>query len=152
MITAFVMYLPFYVGFDSQAGGIIPNFMYPDTRCADLGDVGYVVHPALCLFDLFLAKQEHLQIGARACLPRSDFVLVLLGAMFAIGFLAWKFKPDLVQSILEVAMPRRWWVHRSQYDASIDIYRWLAYIAGFVDPHASRFYFDLRTAPRHLFY
>ncbi|HLO18612.1 MAG TPA: DUF2298 domain-containing protein, partial [Anaerolineales bacterium] len=34
-ITAFVMYIPFYVGFDSQAGGILPNFMWP-TRGAHL--------------------------------------------------------------------------------------------------------------------
>ena len=28
-ILAILMYLPFYVGFSSQAGGVLPNFMYP---------------------------------------------------------------------------------------------------------------------------
>lgn len=28
-ILSLILYLPFYIGFSSQAGGIIPNFMYP---------------------------------------------------------------------------------------------------------------------------
>ncbi len=35
VVTAFLMYLPFFVGFDSQAGGIVPNFMFV-TRGAHL--------------------------------------------------------------------------------------------------------------------
>ncbi|HEY3475093.1 MAG TPA: DUF2298 domain-containing protein, partial [Anaerolineales bacterium] len=35
VVTAFLMYLPFYLGFDSQLGGVLPSFMYP-TRGAHL--------------------------------------------------------------------------------------------------------------------
>ena len=58
------MYLPFYIGFDSQAGGLTPNFMYPTARRAIVGNVGHSVHSAVCIFDLLVADQN---AGTLAC-------------------------------------------------------------------------------------
>ncbi len=48
-IFSVLLYLPFYLGFSSQAGGLLPNFMYPHARHAFVGNVGHTSHPHLCI-------------------------------------------------------------------------------------------------------
>ena len=99
-ITAFVMYLPFYIGFDSQAGGLTPNFMYP-TRGAHLWVMWGTLFIPLFAFLVYLWRNgapAHWRTGIFTVL---GILLTLLVAMFVIGFLALRLKPDLVNPILQ---------------------------------------------------
>ena len=73
VLTAFVMYLPFYIGFDSQAGGITAELHVPNAWRAFLGDVGHAVHSSLCVSDLSMAKWQGQSIGVQGFLQRSAF-------------------------------------------------------------------------------
>ena len=100
MVTAYVLYFPFFMGFDSQAGGVVPNFMFP-TRGAQL----WVMWGTL--FVLLLAYILHLW---RSGLPADwrlgiftalGLVMFLLAAMFVIGFVGLNLRPEQVLPILE---------------------------------------------------
>jgi len=100
VITAFVMYLPFYIGFDSQAGGLTPNFMYP-TRGAHLWVMwGTLFIPpfAYLIYLWRTGAPAHWRAGIFTTL---GILIVLIVAMFVLGFLALKLKPELVMPILE---------------------------------------------------
>jgi len=100
VITAFVMYLPFYIGFDSQAGGLTPNFMYP-TRGAHLWVMWGTLFIPLFAYLIYLWRTKtpaHWRAGIFTSL---GVLIVLVAAMFVLGFLALKLKPDLVMPILE---------------------------------------------------
>ncbi|MCI0554357.1 MAG: DUF2298 domain-containing protein [Anaerolineae bacterium] len=99
-ITAFVMYLPFYIGFDSQAGGLTPNFMYP-TRGAHLWVMWGTLFIPLFAFLIYLWRSgtpAHWRAGIFGTL---GILLTLLAVMFLIGLLALRLKPDLVDPILQ---------------------------------------------------
>ena len=100
LVTAFVMYLPFFIGFDSQAGGILPSFMYI-TRGAQLWVMWGV---------LFIPIFELLICFARTKLPANwskgvgitlGFLVLLVAVMLGFGFAAYKLKPELIQPILD---------------------------------------------------
>ncbi len=57
-ITAFVIYLPFFVGFDFTSRGHPAEFYVRDTRHASVDHVGHVVRSAFCVSDLFMAEQN----------------------------------------------------------------------------------------------
>ncbi|HLF73113.1 MAG TPA: DUF2298 domain-containing protein [Anaerolineales bacterium] len=99
-ITAFVMYLPFLIGFDSQAGGIVPNFMFP-TRGAQLWVMWATLFIPLFAYLIYQWRRgapAQWHTGLYAAL---GILLVLLAAMFVIGFAALRLKPDLVIPIIE---------------------------------------------------
>jgi YYY domain-containing protein len=100
-VTAFVMYLPFFVGFDSQAGGVLPNFMYP-TRGAHLWVMwGALFIPSFAY--LIYAWRNRAPANWRAgLLTTLGILLVLLVTMFVLGFLALRIKPELVKAVLEL--------------------------------------------------
>ncbi len=99
VVTSLVMYLPFYIGFDSQAGGLIPSFMFP-TRGAQLWVMWGTLFIPLFAF-LFYLQRIHTPANWRTgTLTALCLVLVLLVAMFAIGLFAWLLKPNLVEPIL----------------------------------------------------
>jgi len=99
MITAYVMYLPFFIGFDSQAGGFIPNFMFP-TRGAQLWVMWGTLFVPLFAYLLYLWGKRT-AVNWRAGISSAlGLVVVLLAAMFTLGFLGLKLKPDLVNSIV----------------------------------------------------
>lgn len=100
VVTAFVMYLPFYVGFSSQAGGIIPNFMYP-TRGAQIWVMWGTLFVPLFAYLIYLWRSKTSRDWCTSLFTTLGLLIVLLLAMFVIGFLAWKLKPDLVLSILQ---------------------------------------------------
>ena len=99
MVTAYVMYLPFFIGFDSQAGGLVPNFMFP-TRGAQLWVMWGTLFAFLFAYLLYLLRSgmpANWPVGIFAAL---GLVIFLLAAMFVIGFVALRVAPDLVDSIL----------------------------------------------------
>jgi YYY domain-containing protein len=117
-VTAFLLYVPFYIGFDSQAGGIIPNFMFV-TRGAHLWVMWGTLFLPLFAYLIYLWRSRH-PVNWRAGLVTGiGLVLVLIAGMFLIGFLGMRLKPDLVHGILQgqgrdagtfiaESMARRW--------------------------------------------
>jgi len=99
MITAYVMYLPFFIGFDSQAGGFIPNFMFP-TRGAQLWVMWGTLFVPLFAYLLYLWRNKISANWRAGSFSALGLVVVLLAAMFTLGFLGLKLKPDLVNSIV----------------------------------------------------
>lgn len=99
-ITAFVMYLPFYIGFDSQAGGITPNFMYP-TRGAHLWVMWGTIFIPLFAFLLYLWRSGVPARWRTGIFGTLGILLTLLAAMLVIGFIALRLKPDLINPILQ---------------------------------------------------
>ncbi|HEU0292765.1 MAG TPA: DUF2298 domain-containing protein, partial [Anaerolineales bacterium] len=100
MVTAYVMYLPFFIGFDSQAGGIVPNFMFP-TRGAQLWVMWGTLLVLLFVYVLYLWRSgvpANWRAGTFAAL---GLVLFLLAAMFVIGFVGLRLRPEVVNPILE---------------------------------------------------
>ncbi len=99
-VTAFVMYLPFYIGFDSQAGGPTPNFMYP-TRGAQLWVMWGTIFIPLFIYLIYLWRSRTPAHWRAGIVTSLGILLALLAAMLLIGFLALKLRADLVKSILE---------------------------------------------------
>ncbi|HXD11548.1 MAG TPA: DUF2298 domain-containing protein [Anaerolineales bacterium] len=99
MVTAYVMYLPFFIGFDSQAGGFIPNFMFP-TRGAQLWVMWGTLFVPLFAYLLYLWGKRTSANWRAGIFSALGLVVVLLAAMFTLGFLGLKLKPDLVNSIV----------------------------------------------------
>jgi len=118
MVTAYVMYLPFFIGFDSQAGGIVPSFMFP-TRGAHLWVMWGTLFIPLFAFLIYLWRKgtpANWRMGSYTVI---GLVLGLLALMFGIGLVALKIKPDLINPILAAqgldvstfvtsSMARRW--------------------------------------------
>src|SRR5688500_2845147 len=100
LATAFLMYLPFYIGFDSQAGGLTPNFMYP-TRGVQLWIMWGTLFIPLFAYLIYLWRTKTPAHWRAGILTTLGILIVLIMAMFALGFLALRLKPELVMPILE---------------------------------------------------
>lgn len=98
MITAYLMYLPFFIGFDSQAGGLVPNFMFP-TRGAQLWVMWGTLLVSLFAYLVSLTR-DHSANWRAGIFSALGVVLVLLAVMFALGFVGLKLKPDLIEPIV----------------------------------------------------
>ena len=85
VVTAFVMYLPFYIGFDSQLGGIMPNFMYP-TRGAQLWVMWGTLFIPLFAYLIYLWRSGTPANWRAGIFTTLGILIVLLLAMFVIGF------------------------------------------------------------------
>jgi uncharacterized membrane protein len=94
------MYLPFYIGFDSQLGGILPSFMYP-TRGAQLWVMWGTLFVVLFAFLIYLWRSREPADWRNSLFTGLGIVGVLLLAMIVLGLVAWRLKPDLVQPILD---------------------------------------------------
>jgi len=99
-ITAFVMYLPFYVGFDSQASGILPNFMYP-TRGAHLWVMWGVLFIPLFAYLIYLWRGKADANWRAGFFTALGIVIVLLVAMFVVGLIALRLKPELIMPVIQ---------------------------------------------------
>ncbi len=99
LVVAYVMYLPFFIGFDSQAGGILPSFMYP-TRGAQLWVMwGTLFIP---LFAFLLYRRVNGSANWSAGLKVSfGIVFVLFLAMFAAGVVALFARPEFINPLIE---------------------------------------------------
>jgi YYY domain-containing protein len=100
VITAFLMYLPFYIGFDSQLGGVIPNFMFV-TRGAQLWVMWGTLFIPLFAFLIYLWRNGAPANWRAGLVTSLGIVVALLLAMFALGFIALRLKPDLVLPLVQ---------------------------------------------------
>ena len=100
VVTAYLMYLPFYIGFDSQLGGVIPNFMFA-TRGAHLWVMWGTLFIPLFAFLIYLWRNGMPADWRRSLFAALGTVLVLLLAMFAVGFIALRLRPELVEPIIQ---------------------------------------------------
>ncbi|HUE99122.1 MAG TPA: DUF2298 domain-containing protein [Anaerolineales bacterium] len=98
--TAFVMYLPFYIGFDSQLGGVLPSFMYP-TRGAQLWVMWGTLFLPLFAYLAYLWRNRTPADWRTSLFTVLGVLIVLIIAMFTIGLMALRFKPDIVLPLLE---------------------------------------------------
>lgn len=94
LVVAYVLYLPFFIGFDSQAGGILPSFMYP-TRGAQLWVMWGTLFIPLFAFLLYrrVNGSANWRVGMKASF---GIVFVLFLAMFTVGAVALFARPDLI--------------------------------------------------------
>lgn len=82
-ITAFVLYLPFYLGFSSQLGGVLPNLVYP-TRGAHLWVMFGTLWLPLCAYLLYLWRDGRARAKWRSALALS---LGLVTSLWAFSWL-----------------------------------------------------------------
>ncbi|HEX6268858.1 MAG TPA: DUF2298 domain-containing protein [Anaerolineales bacterium] len=99
-ITAFLMYLPFYIGFNSQAGGIVPNFMFP-TRGAHIWVMWGTLFVPLLAYLIYRWRSDQPADWRAGIFTSLGILLVLILVMFALGLVALRLRPDLVMPILE---------------------------------------------------
>ncbi len=100
VVVAFLMYLPFYVGFDSQAGGILPNFMYP-TRGVHLWVMWGTLFIPLFAYLIYLWQNKTSSNWRAGILTSLGIVALLLAAIFIVGLMALKLKPDLILPVIQ---------------------------------------------------
>jgi YYY domain-containing protein len=100
VVAAFLMYLPFFVGFSSQVGGIIPNFMFV-TRGAYLWVMWGTLFIPLFAYLIYLWRTHEPADWRTSIFTVLGLLVFLIAAMFFVGFIAWKLKPDLVNGILQ---------------------------------------------------
>ena len=99
-VLAFLMYLPFYIGFDSQLGGILPSFMYP-TRGAQLWVMWGTLLIPLFAYLIYLWRSKTPADWRAGGWTAGGILIFLLMSMFALGFLALRLRPEIVQPLLE---------------------------------------------------
>jgi YYY domain-containing protein len=101
-ILSFLLYLPFYVGFSSQLGGILPNLVYP-TRGAHLWVMMGTLLLPLFAFLIYLWRAEKLRGKWGLALGFSlSLVLSLWGASWLLGMTVRLVDPDLVAMFLQM--------------------------------------------------
>ncbi|HJR81659.1 MAG TPA: DUF2298 domain-containing protein [Anaerolineales bacterium] len=100
VVTAFLMYLPFYIGFDSQLGGVIPNFMFV-TRGAQLWVMWGTLFIPIFAYLLYLWRNGMPANWRTSLFTTLAVVAILLLAMFAIGFIGLRLRPELVEPIMQ---------------------------------------------------
>ncbi|MEJ2149430.1 MAG: DUF2298 domain-containing protein [Chloroflexota bacterium] len=97
-----VLYLPWYISFSSQAGGILPNALFP-TR---LHQFGVMFGPFLVIIVWFLldeARRHYQSMNWAAGASIGGMVLLTLVAMMAaLSFLALRIDPSLKSFVLSV--------------------------------------------------
>ncbi|GAB4503054.1 MAG: DUF2298 domain-containing protein [Anaerolineales bacterium] len=85
-ILAVVLYLPFYLGFSSQLGGILPNLVYP-TRGAHLWVMFGTLWLPLFAYLIFVGRVEKLAANWRLALGLSlGLALLLWGLSWLLGW------------------------------------------------------------------
>ena len=100
LVTAYLMYLPFFIGFDSQAGGIIPSFMYI-TRGAQLWVMWGTLFVPIFALMLYFVRTKLPADWKKGVGISLGFVVFLTFAMLVIGFVAYKLKPELILPVLD---------------------------------------------------
>ncbi len=133
VVTAFLMYLPFFVGFDSQAGGIVPELHVRDARRAPVGDVGNAVPPLAGLSDLSLAQPCTRELAGQYF--HRPGIFDPSGRGHVLRRLSWmetQARPG--EQCFAVPRPRRRDLHRRQPEAPRDEHRQPAHPAGTAHP------------------
>ncbi len=101
LLTAILLYLPFYLGFSSQLGGLLPNLVNP-TRGAHL----WIMFAPLLLplFAYFLHVWRREKVLARwleALALAFGLIVLLWGLSWLLGWVIAGLKPDLAQAFLQ---------------------------------------------------
>jgi YYY domain-containing protein len=106
-ILSIVLYFPFYLGFSSQAGGILPNMMYP-TRGAHLWVMwGTLFIPIFAyLIHLSSSRPQPSEDSSKpnwkfALLFGISFVLLLWAFSWLVGWIGSKVEKDFVDMFLQ---------------------------------------------------
>jgi YYY domain-containing protein len=98
---AIVLYLPFYLGFSSQAGGLLPNLISP-TRGAHLWVFFGTFFIALFPLLIYMWRGEKLRANWKAGFGIAAGVALLLWLLsWGLAFLAYKIQPAFVQGLLD---------------------------------------------------
>jgi YYY domain-containing protein len=101
-ILSFILYLPFYVGFSSQLGGVLPNLVYP-TRGAHLWVMFATLLLPLFAYLIYLWRAEETSARWRLALGLSlGLVLLLWGLSWLLGFGTLLFRPDVGELFLQM--------------------------------------------------
>jgi len=101
-IVSLLLYFPFYLGFSSQAGGILPNFMYP-TRGAHLWVMwGTLLIPIFAfLIYRFRKNGDAVKPNWKLGFPLGlGITLLLFAAAFLLGWIGSFLESDFVNSFL----------------------------------------------------
>jgi len=87
-VSALLLYLPFYIGFSSQAGGILPNLINP-TRGAQLWVMFAPMFIPLLAYLIYLWRNEK-RPGRwyLSCILATGFVVLLWAFSWSLGWLA----------------------------------------------------------------
>jgi YYY domain-containing protein len=99
VFIAYLLYLPFHIGFDSQLGGILPNFMYP-SRGAQLWVMWGTLFIPLLAYFIYLWRSKTAAAWRTSLWTALGLIAFLLLAMFVVGFAGLRLAPDLVNGIL----------------------------------------------------
>lgn len=99
-ILSILLYFPFYLGFSSQAGGLLPNFMYP-TRGMHLWVMWGTLLIPIFSFLLYLWLGKKIQANWKLGLSLGlGFTLLLFTLTFIIGWLGTIVEKDFVEYFL----------------------------------------------------
>lgn len=100
LAAAYLLYLPFFIGFDSQAGGILPNFMYV-TRGAHLWVMWGALFVPIFVWLVHLVRTRAPADWRTGFVVSLGGVLLLTALMLAFGLAAYRLRPEMVQPILD---------------------------------------------------
>ena len=101
-ILSFLLYLPFYVGFSSQLGGVIPNLVYP-TRGVQLWVMLITLLLPLYAYLIYLWRVEKLEGKWRLALGLSlGLVLTLWAVSWLLGLSIKLLDPSLGELFLQM--------------------------------------------------
>jgi YYY domain-containing protein len=100
VLTAYVMYLPFFIGFDSQLGGVLPNFMFP-TRGAQLWVMWGTIFIPLFAWLIHLWRKGMPAAWRTSFFTAGGLVIGLFLALLALGLLALRLKPDIILPVIQ---------------------------------------------------
>ncbi len=101
-ILSILLYLPFYIGFSSQLGGILPNLVYP-TRGAQLWVMLATLLLPLYAYLIYLWRTEKMKGRWSLALGLSlGFVLSLWVVSWLLGLIAKWLEPDLGAFFLQM--------------------------------------------------
>ena len=100
-ILSVILYLPFYVGFSSQLGGILPNLVYP-TRGAHLWVMFATLLLPLYIYLIYLWRSKKMPGNwRRALLLSLGLVLALWCISWLLGLVMNRLVPDLAAIFLQ---------------------------------------------------
>jgi len=97
---AYILYLPFFISFSSQAGGIVPNFMYI-ARGAQLWVMWGTLFVSLFAFILYVWRNRMPANWRRGTVAVLAIVGVLLVMMLSLGLLIYNLRPEIALPVIQ---------------------------------------------------
>ena len=95
VVTAYVLYLPFFIGFSSQAGGILPSIIFP-TRGAQLWVMWGTLFIPLIAYLIYLLRTRMPANWRAGFGVGLGITVVLFTLMLGVAFLAYKLRPEII--------------------------------------------------------